>query len=575
MKHFILLSGCYADTPTAKKLTVHYGFSGKLGCSYCYLQGDNSNPTATMRFLGYDTPTAAGVLPPFADPGAGLQAFCGNKGIMLTDEMQRWRARYMVTEVFTTKKARETAARALGCHGESQLVSQLPYTSYKDLWVAPVAHASLYGVVKAFWNLLLDKGTKGVQRPWYVIPHSCRRVMTKRAADIMVTNDFNRPYRDIVTKRGLWTMEDYLHFTETFSLYILQPGDDGGHMIPHEGLREMWELLRKWVLHHLRSPAPNLSSAGIARARREAKDSLMQFSKLAESLFQPTYPLCTYNLHLMNCRFPEQQLVRGHTCYYGEWWVEQLIQLMKSSVRGRHTHRPELVAVNDMMLQEALHMVKVAEPSVKTFDEWVPEWGSGAMQGTNLDDGDREGGIGMLGCGKLLARKARADAVDVITKYVRDHAVRGWSDGVLSAAQILQYQHAYRGATREGPSMIVQSLAYTRVRTRASCYVQVTFVENRQRVDYVVAVHHFLMCCRHGAHQADALRLAVCDLHSTSRDPSTAELLVVSDLGSPSPECKRQALPVSWLKRKLLCMRVRGSQKAYFAKYDNVSNMLE
>ena len=53
----------------------------------------------------------------------------------------------------------------------STVVKTLKYTSYTGLWLVPVCHAGLYGVVKTFWSLLLEKGKKGEELPWYAIPH--------------------------------------------------------------------------------------------------------------------------------------------------------------------------------------------------------------------------------------------------------------------------------------------------------------------------------------------------------------------------------------------------------------------
>ena len=71
-----------------------------------------------------------------------------------------------------------------------------------------------------------DNKKKGDPAPWYRMKPNQLRVMKERAAHITCTNDFNRPYRCIVLHRGNWTMEEYLHFTETFSPYILMSDPD-------------------------------------------------------------------------------------------------------------------------------------------------------------------------------------------------------------------------------------------------------------------------------------------------------------------------------------------------------------
>ena len=50
------------------------------------------------------------------------------------------------------------APRQLGDHGLSPFVEQLGYTDANNLWLVPIAHASLFGIVKNFWEALLAKG---------------------------------------------------------------------------------------------------------------------------------------------------------------------------------------------------------------------------------------------------------------------------------------------------------------------------------------------------------------------------------------------------------------------------------
>lgn len=47
-------------------------------------------------------------------------------------------------------------------------------------------------------------------------------------------------------------MEDWLHFTETFSVGILQPDADGRELLPQPYL-QMWSLLRTAVVHYFRA----------------------------------------------------------------------------------------------------------------------------------------------------------------------------------------------------------------------------------------------------------------------------------------------------------------------------------
>lgn len=83
----------------------------------------------------------------------------------------------------------------LGAQPKKNSTCYLCPCSYKDVWVLPLAHAALLGVVKAFCNLLFATTPKGQQAPWFVVPSATRRLIQQRAQEITLTSDFNRPYR--------------------------------------------------------------------------------------------------------------------------------------------------------------------------------------------------------------------------------------------------------------------------------------------------------------------------------------------------------------------------------------------
>jgi hypothetical protein len=95
----------------------------------------------------------------------------------------------------------------------------------------------LFGVVKGFWKLLLSAWSGEGPRPWYLLSRNAKKIMTSRAKDFIITNDFGRKYNDIVIAKGSYVMEEWLHFTETFSVHVLSG-------ILDATLTEMWRSLR-------------------------------------------------------------------------------------------------------------------------------------------------------------------------------------------------------------------------------------------------------------------------------------------------------------------------------------------
>lgn len=58
--------------------------------------------------------------------------------------------------------------------------------------------------------------------PSHVISKQDRAVMQDRGKRIKLTADFGRPYKCIVDSHKSYLLDDWLHFLETCSLYILQ-----------------------------------------------------------------------------------------------------------------------------------------------------------------------------------------------------------------------------------------------------------------------------------------------------------------------------------------------------------------
>lgn len=123
--------------------------------------------------------------------------------------------------------------------------------------------------------------------------------MTARASMVHSTVDFGRPYKDIVHRRGYWVMEEWLHWTETWSIIILQPYKHGSISLPilhDKDTLKMWQALQAICLHFMRAFAEHDSEA---RCQAVA-GHLRAYSKAVERKFGPSE--CKYNLHLIVCR---------------------------------------------------------------------------------------------------------------------------------------------------------------------------------------------------------------------------------------------------------------------------------
>jgi hypothetical protein len=242
-KHTILLSGAFGDSPAIKKLAHWLSHVAYLGCGYCLVRGTVPQGGRGMYFKGYDAPTSSGAFAPdelrrfgaHSDHAAGGLVHCGDADAALDDQAQCERAAVV--------DYGDRLPADVGSHGTSPFVRELDYVNYTNLFVVPVAHAGLLGVVKDFWYHLLQTGRNV---PAYVLSTEARRVLQERAACLVPTGDFGRQYTDIISKKGDWTMEDWLHWAECWSVFMLRPYDIDGTQKPvlEPMVAEMWGHLR-------------------------------------------------------------------------------------------------------------------------------------------------------------------------------------------------------------------------------------------------------------------------------------------------------------------------------------------
>lgn len=194
------------------------------------------------------------------------------------------------------------------------------------------------GSVKDFLALIFSSGKRGEQRPWWRLSPAARKVIEARAPRVTCTDDFQRGYACVSKARGHWVMEDYFHFTETFSIPIF-----AGDVLHDERLRQLWEHLRTAVLIALR-PLDQTTHPTAEVAAQDAAQHLFEYGALAKTeLSENARLLCKFNLHQLVCRLIRQAQRRGHSANFTEYWVEVLIQLLKSNTKYRSTTVPEMV----------------------------------------------------------------------------------------------------------------------------------------------------------------------------------------------------------------------------------------
>jgi len=282
----------------------------------------------------------------------------GDDRLHLTDEEHRERGAraFAVTQEGVSKAHVKLQHRVLGAKGLCLPNEVLKYTSPNNLFVVPVAHSILYGMVASFVAHVLRKvpaPSRGGAFPDDCITYEQRACISARADHIVVTSEFGKKYKCVVKYKGSYRMEDWLHFVETFSLYIFLPGT----LSPL--LSRMWELLQVVVHHYFRGI--NFSE----ETRRVAAESILEYARLVELHFPAT--MCTYNMHMVACRLPRQEAQRGSAAREMEFIVERTMQDFKVRVGRHNSKNPEVVFMNNLLLARGLAKLVKKHPDLPTF----------------------------------------------------------------------------------------------------------------------------------------------------------------------------------------------------------------
>lgn len=513
--HKVILSGGAGDTPVIRKFTRWGGHSAILGCGRCLLRGINER--CGTHFFGYSSPTPYGS---FLEPTPKGACFAGDSDCKLSAHDQVLRAELLEDERKSgaSKAAIRKLVRAVGCHGMSPIVQALPYLHYNNAFPIPIAHCGPYGIVKDFWSYMLS--AKDLD-PDVQLSRECITLIQQRGGDIVNTNDFGREYIDICSNRGNMVMESWLHWLESWSVYILR--NESGTSILPPVVEEMWDCLRRGLLYFMRLyPTPDIPSTC-----EEAVALLKRYGTIAQE--HGLHKLCTYNLHVAICCLSDQEQARGKVAFGSEYWIENMIQSCKSVILGRTTKFPEITLVKHLLLKQGLANLK-AGGEVTTLDSLGP--GARPRTGRDLDDGDVEGCI-LCGSGTLLNDGMPDYRIgrDALGRLRNDFAGRleelGWDAEQFDEADMIKYSFANTGGDR---NETVHSVTYDRPSKTASYYARVSYFEHDTvLVDYVARIIFFLKVVPKGlttgSGRPTPIRVAVADLIKVSEDRTASGIL--------------------------------------------------
>ncbi|GIM12301.1 hypothetical protein Vretimale_15674 [Volvox reticuliferus] len=371
--HRVFLGVVLCDTPARCKVCNGNGQNSYSGaCTWCLFQGSlraNTGRGATVRYYGYVRPVRHDI----ADRVSGRSFRVGDVALGLTDALLRSRSKLARKVLWLhlhgdqagrklTKADFKGMCRRLGCKGPNPF-DRLPYCDLSCLFPVPIGHALLFGVVSDFVDFLLRplKDLHG-DDPNYDLAttRDARHLVAARGSCVLVTSDFGRRYKCILAYRASYRMEDWLHFVETFSLYIFK-----GDVLP-ERVRGLWWLLVDVVSHYFRPRPADETHEQFLAASGVAADKLLQYAKALEELKVPDN-MFTINLHICVCRLREQEVQLGSASAFTDLPVERVMQDMKSEGGRRVAQVPEKHYAQWLCIVRQAESLTVPDPSGATL----------------------------------------------------------------------------------------------------------------------------------------------------------------------------------------------------------------
>lgn len=422
----------------------------------------------------------------------GKKLSVGAPELQLTDDEQHNRARKLlgakieVAQGKRTEAAFADLAKSEGAKDASIVLQILKYCSYKNLFLVPVAHTLLFGVVKSFITCIL-RNPEGAH-PGTFLTKAARKTIQERGKHVGSASDFGRKYKDVVVYKASFTMEEWLHFVLTFSHYLFM-----GDILPPL-LKEMWELLQIAVGHYCHGIS---FSAGAADA---AAAALKKYAVMVEKNFP--IGMCTYNLHIAVCRLPRQEKECGSAARVAEFIVERAMQSFKEKSGRRVSKDPEKVFCSTFFMEEAVLRLAKDYPGIRPFSELCGDAG-GRIYGSACYDKAGEGEtVQLVGKGKYrLGDKQKGEILEAVLTLAEKQGMKEiWSKDVVekhlnknpskrkadSTSHVMVFS---RGEHRED---VFISESYGRC-TRTNYFLQVPYIEGQERKNhYVGLVRYFV-----------------------------------------------------------------------------------
>lgn len=277
------LCGISADQPARAKLMYSIGsWTAYLMCPFCALVG--TLVAGVVRFLGYTKPVLADR---GSAKGKSFQIGVDDRNRVLTSNAIKSCAE--MSEQLPRKDRATYAASHLRMHGKSPIFQHLQYVDAKALWLVPFGHAFLYGVLKDFLKAILAKKSKHSESQQLLpsekrISSKGRLLLQLRASTFVDHPQAGRTYKDMVTKLGNFTMEDYSRAITVYFPALFQPlqlPHSTIHVLPPGLVKKAYGHLRRFAEFHI-LPQEFSTIEDFHSAADAARQELLEYAKIAE-----------------------------------------------------------------------------------------------------------------------------------------------------------------------------------------------------------------------------------------------------------------------------------------------------
>jgi len=142
-------------------------------------------------------------------------------------------------------------------------------------------HSICFGIAKDMLQLFFgsrDSYKTNSNVSEFVLSEASKSIIVGREDHIILSSDFNRAYRSIVTCKGKsWSMEDFSRFLEVFSVYLFSRKELT--QVLSKKSKQLWGYLRRFFMLLFRSNGLNHEACVI-----EAHSELLQYAKFAEEV---------------------------------------------------------------------------------------------------------------------------------------------------------------------------------------------------------------------------------------------------------------------------------------------------